>query len=96
MQATYFFLFSAGAVPSVSILNEDSRVWKPGGDADSDSLISCLTNSDIFALLIAAIGHDVGHPGLTNAFLVGELPSDIYHIANGVIEKCQDPSRRDV
>lgn len=25
---------------------------------------------DVFGLLVAAIGHDVNHPGVTNAFLV--------------------------
>jgi hypothetical protein len=29
-----------------------------------------LRPSDIFALLIAAIGHDTAHPGVNNSFLV--------------------------
>lgn len=29
-----------------------------------------LRPKDIFALLIAAIGHDIAHPGVNNAFLV--------------------------
>ena len=29
-----------------------------------------LTSLDIFSMLIAAVGHDVGHPGVNNAFLV--------------------------
>ncbi|KAI0087418.1 hypothetical protein BDY19DRAFT_955703 [Irpex rosettiformis] len=69
LQATYHFLLTAGVVPSVSILEEDSRSWKPDKRATSGSLISSLSNADIFALYIAAIGHDVGHPGLTNAFM---------------------------
>lgn len=70
MQATYFFLYSAGVVPPVAILHTDSRLWKPDKAASKDALISCLRNADIFVLCLAAIGHDVGHPGLTNAFLV--------------------------
>ena len=70
MQATYFFLYSTGIVPPVSILRTDSRLWKPDKAAGKGSFMSCLSNADIFALCIAAIGHDVGHPGLTNAFLV--------------------------
>ncbi|CAE7220044.1 unnamed protein product [Rhizoctonia solani] len=31
--------------------------------------IGVLRNVDIFALLLAAVGHDVGHPGLSNAFM---------------------------
>ncbi len=70
LQATYYFLLSAGVVPSVSILDGDSRSWKPDKLAADGSLLSSLSNADIFALYIAAIGHDVGHPGLTNAFMV--------------------------
>ncbi|KAI0697046.1 hypothetical protein BC835DRAFT_1339898 [Cytidiella melzeri] len=69
LQATYFFLLSAGAVPPVSILHEDSRLWKPDKRRADGCLASSLSNADIFALYIAAIGHDVGHPGLTNAFM---------------------------
>lgn len=61
---------SAGVVPPLSVLlHSDARMWKPDKDPH-DSLLSCLTNEDIFALHIAAIGHDVGHPGLNNAFMV--------------------------
>lgn len=28
---------------------------------------------DMFALLIAAIGHDIAHPGVNNAFLVSPI-----------------------
>lgn len=30
---------------------------------------------DVLAVLIAAMGHDVGHPGLSNAFMVSPLIS---------------------
>lgn len=29
-----------------------------------------LTKEDVLALCLAAVGHDAGHPGLTNAFMV--------------------------
>src|SRR5581483_1597279 len=29
-----------------------------------------LRDSDVFALLLASIGHDVGHPGVNNDFLI--------------------------
>jgi hypothetical protein len=32
-----------------------------------------LRPKDIFALLIASIGHDVGHPGVNNMFMVRSL-----------------------
>ncbi|KAI0676581.1 HD-domain/PDEase-like protein [Trametes maxima] len=68
LQAVYFFLFSSGAVPPVTILLEDGRTWKCEKEL-CDPLVSLLTNEDIFALCIAAVGHDVGHPGLNNAFM---------------------------
>lgn len=44
--------------------------------ADGSPFLGCpkpyriLRPRDIFALLIAAIGHDTAHPGVNNAFLV--------------------------
>ncbi|KAI0716394.1 HD-domain/PDEase-like protein [Earliella scabrosa] len=67
-QAVYFFLYCAGMVPSVTILLEDGRTWTRDRD-QCDPLTSCLSHEDLFALYIAAVGHDVGHPGLTNAFM---------------------------
>lgn len=71
-QATYFFLYTAGIVPPVSILlRPHTRLWQPEKQctARDASFLDCLAHEDIFALYIAAVGHDVGHPGLTNAFL---------------------------
>lgn len=34
-----------------------------------------LRNQDIFALYIAAVGHDVAHPGVSNKFLVSSILS---------------------
>lgn len=71
LQAIHVFLYSAGVVPPVSILMlcVDARRWKPDKTISSRPYISCLANEDLFALYVAAIGHDVGHPGFTNAFM---------------------------
>lgn len=37
---------------------------------ETGSMTSLLSDGDIVLLFIAAIGHDVGHPGNSNAFLV--------------------------
>lgn len=73
-QAVYYFLFSAGMVPSVTILLEDGRTWERDRER-CDPLASCLRHEDLFALYIAALGHDVGHPGLNNAFMVRVRPA---------------------
>ncbi|KAH0826694.1 hypothetical protein J3R83DRAFT_5086 [Lanmaoa asiatica] len=67
LQACQAFLCAAGVVPPVSILCRDARPWRP--DKREGRLVSSLENMDIFALYIAAIGHDVGHPGFTNLFM---------------------------
>ncbi|KAI0792535.1 hypothetical protein C8Q75DRAFT_714193, partial [Abortiporus biennis] len=66
-QAVYYFMFVGGIVPSVRILLEQSHEgWRRAGTV---GLLSCLSLTDIFAICIAAVGHDVGHPGLTNGFM---------------------------
>jgi 3'5'-cyclic nucleotide phosphodiesterase len=44
-------------------------MWRPDKN-DADALASSLDAEDVFTLYIAAIGHDVGHPGFTNVFMV--------------------------
>ncbi|EPQ52062.1 HD-domain/PDEase-like protein [Gloeophyllum trabeum ATCC 11539] len=70
LQATHIFLHSSNIVPPVSILlNPDDGPWRPNQDVPRDPLLACLTNEDLFALYVAAIGHDAGHPGFTNNFM---------------------------
>ncbi|KAI9463022.1 hypothetical protein F5148DRAFT_1300007 [Russula earlei] len=70
LQAIHMFLRSAGRVPPASILLEpDSRTWKPKQSADKPALVQYLTPADLFCLYVASIGHDVGHPGVTNMFM---------------------------
>ncbi|KAL4079509.1 hypothetical protein J3A83DRAFT_1110620 [Scleroderma citrinum] len=69
LQACHAFLCAAGAVPPASILYEDGGIWIPDKLGRESRLAFNLSNMDLFALFIAAIGHDVGHPGLTNMFM---------------------------
>jgi len=75
LQATYFFLVVLGVAPPLSTLYQSdalkgkkwsrpTRVMEPGGFG------RIMRPMDAFALMIAAIGHDVGHPGLSNAYMV--------------------------
>lgn len=72
-QATHMYLRTAGAVPPVSILHfpeSDPRGRWTAHDELKTTWIGILRKEDIFALYIAAVGHDVGHPGFNNIFMV--------------------------
>ncbi|KAJ3560315.1 hypothetical protein NP233_g10918 [Leucocoprinus birnbaumii] len=73
LQAIHCYLRAAGMVPSVSLLLTDADapggMWKSAREHDSGPLATCLTPHEIFALYLAAIGHDVGHPGFNNPFM---------------------------
>ncbi|KAI4260409.1 MAG: hypothetical protein LQ352_000271 [Teloschistes flavicans] len=66
MQAVYYFLLHLGTLPPYP-----QPYPSPDESPLSKSPIgSLLRPSDALTLLISAIGHDVGHPGVNNAFLV--------------------------
>ena len=80
LQAIHMFLCSAGRVPPASILLEpDARTWRPKQTAGKPALVNCLTPCDLFCLYVASIGHDVGHPGVTNNFMVSPSSSSAVH-----------------
>lgn len=65
MQAIFYFLVQIGTLPpypSTSTLPDNEKRISPIG--------ALLKPFDALTLLITAIGHDVGHPGVNNAFLV--------------------------
>ncbi|KAL2863883.1 3',5'-cyclic-nucleotide phosphodiesterase PDE2 [Aspergillus lucknowensis] len=62
LQSVFVFLLHIGALPSYRSI---------GPQADKTCPISSMLKPfDAVTLLIAAIGHDVGHPGVNNFFLV--------------------------
>ncbi|KAI0266541.1 hypothetical protein BC834DRAFT_133555 [Gloeopeniophorella convolvens] len=70
LQAIHRFLCSAGRVPPASVLLEsDDRTWKPSPVTGKPALVHYLTDEDLFCLYVASIGHDAGHPGVTNGFM---------------------------
>lgn len=60
LQATFFFLLRLHSLPSVS--DEPQAA-----DIDTTTVLSPV---EALTILIVAIGHDIGHPGVTNLFLV--------------------------
>lgn len=63
LQACFFFLISTGVVPPFGTQQFDSRRTPSG-------LGSIMKPFNALVLLISAMGHDVGHPGVNNMFLV--------------------------
>lgn len=63
-QAVFFMLLSANAIPP---MNSECTVYE---SLNCPVLGHLLTPQYILAACIVGIGHDVGHPGVNNAFLV--------------------------
>lgn len=64
MQAIFYFLLQLGTLPPYPISSST------GVKTAVSPIAALLKPFDALTLLITAIGHDVGHPGVNNAFLV--------------------------
>ena len=65
MQAIFYFLIQLSTLPPFPAPSEQS-----GAKRQTSPIAALLKPFDALTLLITAIGHDVGHPGVNNAFLV--------------------------
>jgi len=63
LQAIFYFLLQVGLLPPYQVAGN------PGANP-SNAVAAVLKPFDALTLLVAALGHDVGHPGVNNAFLV--------------------------
>ncbi|OXG38621.1 high-affinity phosphodiesterase [Cryptococcus neoformans Bt15] len=78
LQATYTFLADLGVVPPFEYIREwgpNKEIWRRPSENENERSAGTkrareiMRPQDILAVLIAAMGHDVGHPGLSNAFM---------------------------
>ncbi|GAA6059261.1 hypothetical protein JCM10212_006654 [Sporobolomyces blumeae] len=78
-QACYTFLVRMGLAPPLYLLCEDDydantgearRKWRRNRAVEEGRMGALFRPMDVFALMVACIGHDVGHPGLSNAYMV--------------------------
>ncbi|KAI7898877.1 uncharacterized protein BX663DRAFT_442147, partial [Cokeromyces recurvatus] len=77
LQANYYFLCKIGAIePMCPDITFDEFTCKNNDDSHSYSIKDLLEPLDIFALLMASIGHDVGHPGVTTSTPLAILYND--------------------
>ncbi|KAK0646353.1 hypothetical protein B0T16DRAFT_159845 [Cercophora newfieldiana] len=65
LQATFHFLVQIGALPPYPSVN-----GLPAEPSATSPISALLKPFDALTMLITAIGHDVGHPGVNNGFLV--------------------------
>lgn len=80
LQATFNFLVNIGALPPYPPPSPQSKPCTPPPRYKSP-LASLLHSFEALTLLITAIGHDVGHPGVNNGFLV-ELNTPLAQLYN--------------
>ena len=82
LQAIFYFLLQLGTIPPYAASLPAFHT------STSNSTITALLKPfDALTLLISAIGHDVGHPGVNNAFLVAlKAPLAQLYNDNSVLE----------
>ncbi|KAK9368523.1 hypothetical protein V1509DRAFT_578864 [Lipomyces kononenkoae] len=67
LQATFSFLLAMQVLPPYT---KSTQPQQQESIQSESSLSRILDPVDALALLVTAMGHDVGHPGVTNAFLI--------------------------
>lgn len=80
LQSTFYLLIKINCIPPFKYYSADpsanpiesynNKMVNPDSSADANRAEALLNPVQTLSLLVASLGHDVGHPGLTNAFLV--------------------------
>lgn len=97
LQASYSFLIEIGVAPPLSVLLDESGTpWKrtpleEQGDLEEHSARLATQRifrpQDVLAVMVAAMGHDVGHPGLSNVFMKNaKTPLSLVYEDKSVLE----------
>ncbi|KAI7906595.1 uncharacterized protein BX663DRAFT_198481 [Cokeromyces recurvatus] len=88
LQSTWYFLCAIGLIESPCSLTENNHSIKiPSFTTHNNQIKELLQPIDRLALLIASIGHDVGHPGVNNHFMVTTAnPLAIFYNDKSVLE----------
>ena len=82
LQAVFYFLLQLGTIPPYPTDLATRHMSTP-----SSPIATLLKPFDALTLLVSAIGHDVGHPGVNNAFLVAlKAPLAQLYNDNSVLE----------
>ncbi|KAL8304267.1 hypothetical protein RB597_004494 [Gaeumannomyces tritici] len=69
LQATFHFLVQIGALPPFPLPDYQDGVL-PTQESPTSPMAGLLEPFEALTLLVTAVGHDVGHPGVNNGFLV--------------------------
>ncbi|KAI8973459.1 hypothetical protein BDF20DRAFT_882488 [Mycotypha africana] len=94
LQANYYFLCKLGLLEPMcsdcellSNNNSGTQNTQNHHDDGIPSIQKLMKPLDIFALLMASIGHDVGHPGVNNSFMINtSTPLAILYNDKSVLE----------
>ncbi|KAF7726028.1 3',5'-cyclic-nucleotide phosphodiesterase [Apophysomyces ossiformis] len=86
LQATYYMLCMSGSlIPMNKTTKASGEILSPS--APSKDIHELLRPIDILALLMASIGHDIGHPGVNNMFMINtSTPLAILYNDRSVLE----------
>lgn len=77
LQSTYYFLCKIGVIDP--FFDSDPTLQQPDNAPGLQILLRPL---DVFAILLASLGHDIGHPGVTNTFMVRMTLLERISVAN--------------
>lgn len=106
LQATFYFLLRINALPKFPFYTEDLSshpndhftnkiLFNNGSQFDKET--SILNPIQTLALLVSSVGHDVGHPGLTNPFLINnESPIAKIYSNQSVLENYHSTIFQDI